>query len=328
MLNIAIDAAGGDHYPHHPVQGAIQALKERAELHITLIGPEKLIQDELDKQHYTSERLHIIDAPDIVGMDEAPAVAVKTKRNSSIVVGLGLHAQGKLDAFFSAGNTGALLAASMFILGKLPGVLRPTIGSIYPSVEGNKFMLDVGANIEVKPEALVQFGIMGKVFAENILNITSPRLGLMNVGEEPEKGREAVRQAYQLLKTRPDFVGNIEGRDVMQAKADIYICDGFVGNLLLKLGESIPENVLQILYSSPASKKLGEQEMQLFKNVLLEALAPFDYQLVGGVPFLGVNGVSMVGHGGSSPLAIKNSVLNAEKFIRLDVNEQIKNALA
>lgn len=328
MLNIAIDAVGGDHFPHHPVQGAIQALGERSELNITLIGPEKLIRDELHKQDFAGERLHIIDAPDIIGMDEAPATAVKTKRNSSIVVGLGLHAQGKLDGFFSAGNTGALLAASMFILGKLPGVLRPTIGSIYPSVEGNKFMLDVGANIEVKPEALLQFGIMGKVFAENILNISSPRLGLLNVGEEEEKGREAVRQAHQLLKGRPDFVGNIEGRDVMQAKADIYICDGFVGNLLLKLGESIPENVLQILYGSPASKKLDKEQLQLFKSVLLEALAPFDYQLVGGVPFLGVNGVSMVGHGGSSPLAIKNSVLNAEKIIQLDVNEQIKSALA
>ncbi|MFW6347552.1 MAG: phosphate acyltransferase PlsX [Cyclonatronaceae bacterium] len=328
MLNIAIDAVGGDHYPHHPVQGAIQALNERPELNITLIGPETLIREELDKYSYSGSRLHIIHAPDIIGMNEAPAVAVKTKRRSSIVTGLGLHAKGKLDAFFSAGNTGALLAASMFILGKLPGVLRPTIGSIYPSIAGNKFMLDVGANIEVKPEALLQFGIMGKVFAQNLLHIKEPRIGLMNVGEEEEKGREAVRQAYQLLKGRPDFAGNIEGRDVMQAKADVYVCDGFVGNLLLKLGESIPENVLHILYGSPASKKLSKEELQLFKNVLLEALAPFDYQLVGGVPFLGVNGVSMVGHGGSSPLAIKNSVLSAEQFIRLDVNEQIKSALA
>ncbi|MCH8486875.1 MAG: phosphate acyltransferase PlsX [Candidatus Cyclonatronum sp.] len=327
MLKIAIDAVGGDHYPQNPVQGALMALKERDDIHIILLGPEQLVSDEVVKQGYSGNRLTVINAPEIIGMDESPATALKTKKHSSIAIGLTMHAQGKCDAFFSAGNTGALLGASMFILGKIEGVLRPTIGSIYPSVDGIKFMLDVGANIEVKPEMLVQFGIMGKVFAKNMLGIANPRLGLMNIGEEEEKGREAVRQAYALLKDREDFVGNIEGRDVLQGKADVYICDGFVGNLLLKLGESIPENILRIIYRSDRAKTLTQEEFGLIKSVMLDALAPFDYQLVGGVPFLGINGVSMVGHGGSSPLAIKNSILSAEKMVQKKVNEQIKAAL-
>lgn len=327
MLRIAIDAVGGDHYPQNPVQGAIDAVKERPDVGIMLLGPEKMISEEVEKQGYSGDNIRVIDAPQIIGMDEAPATAIKTKRDSSICVGLGMHAQQKCDAFFSAGNTGALLGASMFILGKIEGVLRPVIGSTYPSVEGNKFMLDVGANIDVKPEALYQFGLMGKVFAKNMLGIENPRLGLMNVGEEEEKGREAVRLAYNLLKHRDDFVGNVEGRDVMRAKADVFICDGFVGNLMLKLGESIPENVLNILKASERAKTLSSEELGFIKSVLLDALSPFDYQLIGSVPFLGVNGVSMVGHGGSTPLAIKNSIFSAEKIVKKQVNRQIKEAL-
>lgn len=327
MLRIAIDAAGGDHFPQNPVKGAIMALEERDDIHIILLGPEKLVSDEIEKQGYTGNRLTVVNAPDIIGMDESPSHALKTKKNSSMAIGLTMHAQGKCDAFFSAGNTGALLGASMFILGKIEGVHRPTIGSIYPSVEGIKFMLDVGANIDVKPEVLVQFGIMGKVFVKNMLGIPNPRLGLMNIGEEEEKGRENVRQAYALLKGREDFVGNIEGRDVLQGKADVYICDGFVGNLLLKLGESIPENILRIIHRSERAKSLTKEQLGLIQSVMLDALAPFDYQLVGGVPFLGINGVSLVGHGGSSPLAIKNSILSAEKMVQKKVNEQIKEAL-
>ncbi len=327
MLKIAIDAVGGDHYPQHPVKGAIEAATERPDLQMILVGPERMVSEEVEKQGFNGDNIHIVDAPEIIGMDESPAAAVKTKRHSSIAIGLGMHAQKKCDAFVSAGNTGALLAASMFILGKLEGVMRPTIGSTYPSIEGNKFMLDVGANIEVKPEALVQFGIMGKVFVENLLEIKNPRLGLMNVGEEEEKGRETVRLAYQLLKDRSDFVGNIEGRDVMQGKADVYICDGFVGNLLLKLGESIPSNIFHILKISDRVKGLDKEEAELIFSVLKDVMQPFDYQLVGGVPFLGVNGVSLVGHGGSTPLAIKNSVYSAEKMIKTKVNRQIEEAL-
>lgn len=320
---IALDAVGGDHYPENPVRGAIDAVTERDDITVLLLGPKKIVQQELDKQGYTGDRLRIIDAPDIIEMDESPSNAVKTKQNSSIVIGLGLHARGDCHAFVSAGNTGALLAASVIILGRLDGVLRPMIGSIFPTINGNKLMVDVGANTEVKPEMLVQFGLMGKIFAREILGIESPMMGLLNVGEEEEKGRESVRKAHELLKGRPDFAGNVEGRDIMKGKADVFICDGFIGNILLKFGESLPENIQMIIKQAMVRKNLTPEQMQLVGGVLKEAFRPFDYQLVGGVPFLGVNGTSLVGHGGSTPLAIKNMIFTAAHMVTYRVNEQI-----
>jgi len=320
---IALDAVGGDFYPGNPVKGAIAAVEERQDLTILLVGPQDLLNNELASNEYSGNRIKIIHAPDIIGMDESPSIAVKTKQNSSIAVGLSLHAQGKCDAFVSAGNTGALLAASVLILGRLEGVLRPVIGSVYPSIHGNKLMVDVGANIEVKAEMLVQFGLMGKIFAKNILGIQSPRIGLLNVGEEEEKGRESVKKAYELLKGRPDFVGNIEGRDVLQGKADVYVCDGFTGNLMLKLGESLPESLQVIIKQAMVRKNLNPEQMKLIGEVLHEAFKPFDYQHVGGVPFLGVNGISLVGHGGSSVLAIKNMIYTAALMVSKNVNGQI-----
>lgn len=320
---IALDAVGGDFYPNNPVNGAVAAVEERDDLTILLVGPEDLLKNALASSGYSGNRIKIIHAPDIIGMDESPSIAVKTKQNSSIAVGLTLHAQGKCDAFVSAGNTGALLAASVIILGRLEGVLRPVIGSIYPSIHGNKFMLDVGANIEVKAEMLVQFGLMGKIFAKNILGINAPRLGLLNVGEEEEKGRESVKKAFEFLKGRPDFVGNIEGRDILQGKADVYICDGFTGNLMLKFGESLPENLKAVIKQAMLRKNLSPEQMKMIGEVLNEAFSPFDYQHVGGVPFLGVNGISLVGHGGSSVLAIKNMIFTAALMVSKNVNGQI-----
>ena len=324
---IALDAAGGDFYPQRPVSGAIQAVEERDDIEILLIGPAKMVKDELNEQGYDGNKIKVIDAPDIIGMQESPSVAVKSKQQSSIANGLGLHAQGKCHAFVSAGNTGALMAASVMILGRIDGVLRPVIGSTYPSIHGNKLMVDVGANIDVKPEMLVQFGLMGKVFAKNVLDIDSPTIGLLNVGEEEEKGRESVKKAYELLKGREDFVGNIEGRDIMRGKADVYVCDGFVGNILLKYGESLPENLSAVIKQAMIRKKLQPEQMKLVADVLAEAFRPFDYQLVGGVPFLGVNGTSLVCHGGSTVLAIKNAIFTAAKMVTTKVNNQIKSEL-
>ncbi len=326
-MKIAVDAVGGDFHPQNPIKGALDALAERSDIHILLLGPEQLISDELKNHSYDSSRITIIDASDIIGMDEQPATAVKTKQDSSIVKGLSMHAAKKCDAFVSAGNTGALMAASVLILGRLPGVNRPTIGSTYPSIHGNKFMVDVGANIEVKPETLVQFGKMGKIFAKSILGIENPTMGLVNVGEESEKGTEITKQAYKLLKEIPEFVGNIEGRDIMLGKADVYICDGFVGNILLKYGESLPENLANVIKSAMLRMKLTPEEMHLVGEVLKETFRPFDYTLVGGVPFLGVNGISLVGHGGSPPHAIKNMIFTAAKMVEMKVNDKITSEL-
>jgi phosphate acyltransferase len=323
MIKIAVDAVGGDHYPENPVQGAIQAIAENKELAIILVGPEKMVKEELERQEYGGDRISVFHAPDIITMDDAPALAVKSKTNASIPVGLTMHAKKHCDAFVSAGNTGALLAASAFILGRLNGVLRPTISSVYPTVNGFRLMVDVGANLEVKPEMLHQFALMGEVYAREVMGVENPRIGLLNVGEEEEKGTEVLRKAHELLRSHPRFVGNVEGRDVLSCAADVYVCDGLTGNILLKFGESIPAALEALIHKAIVRQQIPPESIRPAMGILKEALAPFDYQSVGGVPFLGVNGVSFVGHGGSTPKAIKNMIHNAASMVSHHVNDKI-----
>lgn len=326
-LKIAVDAAGGDHYPHHPVQGAIAAVTERDDLHIVLVGPESMVKGALLEAGYTGDRISVVDAPEIISMEDS-VQAIKAKPNSSIVIGLGMHAQKHVDAFVSAGHTGVLLAASAVILGRLPGVLRPTISSVYPTTKGFRIMVDVGANLEVKPEMLYQFALMGEVYAKSEMGIEFPRIGLLNVGEEEEKGTETLRKAHELLKSHPRFVGNMEGRDILSGQADVFVCDGLVGNLILKFGESIPEAIQHLVGVAIAKQGLTPEQVKPVMGVLKQAFAPFDYQAVGGVPFLGVNGVSFVGHGGSTSLAIKNMIFKAASMVKHQVNEKIVAAVS
>lgn len=320
---IAVDAVGGDHYPESPVKGAIEASKEHRDLNIILLGPEETVKRELDKYEHDSQRIHVRHAPQIIDMDESPAQAVKTKRDSSIVAGLGMHKAGKCEGFVSAGNTGALLAASTFLLGKLDGVVRPAIAATYPTVKGFRLLMDAGANLEVRPEMYVQFAQMGSIYAEHVMGIEKPKVGLLNVGEEEEKGTDDLKEAFVKLGSLSNFVGNVEGRDILPAKADVFVCDGLVGNLLLKLGESIPENIEQFIGKGIKTLELSSGEAEKVIKVLKVSLAQFNYENVGGVPFLGVNGVSLVGHGGSSPKAMKNMVLNAVKCVENNVNDKI-----
>lgn len=260
-------------------------------------------------------------------MEESPAAAVKGKQQSSIVIGMGLHKAGKCDAFVSAGNTGALLAASTFILGKLEGILRPTIGAYYPTVKGFRLLLDAGANLEVKPEVALQFAKMGQVYCRNIIGVESPTVGLLNVGEEDEKGTEELKAIHKHIKDLPGFIGNVEGKDILSGKADVYLTDGLVGNILLKFGESIPATIMKLVERAVSKLDLEVEEIVAAQKILKTALAPFNYERVGGVPFLGVNGVSIVGHGGSSPLAIKNMIKSAVSCIENDVNGKIVSSL-
>ncbi|MEX0722882.1 MAG: phosphate acyltransferase PlsX [Gracilimonas sp.] len=324
---VAVDAAGGDFYPKNPVEGALQAIKENSDLTVLLVGPEDLIKKELADHSYDEKRVLIHDAPQVIGMEESPAQAVKTKQQSSIVVGIGLHKAGKCDAFVSAGNTGALLAASMFILGKLKGVLRPTIASYYPTLKGFRLLVDAGANLDIKPETALQFSKMAEIYCEQILKIDSPKVGLLNVGEEEGKGTEILKEIYNTLKQEDNFIGNVEGKDILSGKADVYICDGLVGNIVLKFGESIPDILQKMIGSAVQDMNLSEKEIQNIQKVLHTALSPFNYENVGGIPFLGVNGVSIVGHGGSSPLAIKNMIKSAVKTVENDVNGKIVASL-
>lgn len=324
---VAVDAAGGDFYPKNPVEGALQAIEENSDLTVLLVGPEEVIKKELGNHSYDTSRVLIQDAPQVIGMEESPGHAVKTKQQSSIVVGLGLHKAGKCDAFVSAGNTGALLAASMFILGKLEGVLRPTIAAYYPTIKGFRLLVDAGANLEIKPEMAIQFAKMAEIYCEQILSISSPKVGLLNVGEEEGKGTEELKEIFSALKQEDNFIGNVEGKDIMSGKADVYICDGLVGNIVLKFGESIPEILQTMIGGAVKELNLSPDEIKSIQKVLHKALSPFNYENVGGIPFLGVNGVSIVGHGGSSPLAIKNMIKSAVQTVENDVNGKIVASL-
>ena len=324
MIKIGVDAVGGDLYPEAQVEGALWALNEDSDLEITLFGPESLVKPHVESlEEFSSGRLHIYDSPQIVGMDESASSAVKTKPQSSITIGLTHQKEGQSHAFISAGNTGALLAASMLILGKLEGVSRPTIGSVYPTLSGFRLLVDAGANLELRPEHYLQFARMGVIYTREMLGVDDPKVGLLNVGEESEKGTENLREAFKTLSSLPCFIGNIEGRDIFPAKADVFLCDGLLGNILLKFGETIPETIAKLIGKRMKEEQMSPELQQRVFLLLKESLQPFNYEHVGGVPFLGVNGVSMVGHGGSSSLAIKNMILNAAKYVRLDLNQKI-----
>ncbi|MCW9706733.1 phosphate acyltransferase PlsX [Fodinibius salsisoli] len=324
---IAVDAAGGDHYPRSPVQGAIEAVNELPDLKIILVGPEDVVNDELSNHEYDSKRILVQHAPQVIGMDESPAQAVKTKQKSSIVTGIGMHKAGKCDAFVSAGNTGALLAASTFLLGKLEGVSRPVIAAIYPTIKGVRLVMDVGANLEVRPEMFTQFAQMGTIYAREIMGVEDPKVGLLNVGEEEEKGTDNLKAAFKELSKLSNFAGNIEGRDIFDAKADVFLCDGLVGNILLKFGESIPVALEKFVKRGIQQLELGPEEAKLIGKVLKVSLEEFNPDRVGGVPFLGVDGVSMVGHGSSTPKAVKNMILNTAKCLKHNINDKIVASL-
>jgi glycerol-3-phosphate acyltransferase PlsX len=326
-LHVAVDVVGGDHFPKNPIAGAKLALETHSHLTLHLLGPEPLIKEEAQSQELDLSRCVIHDAPDIIGMEESPSAALKTKPDSSIALGNGLVKKKHAQAFVSAGNTGALLAASMFILGKLDGVARPTICTVYPSKKGFRLLLDAGANLDLRPEHYVQFAKMGRIYARHLMEIDHPKIGLLNVGEEAEKGTEVLVEAYKVLQNLPEFVGNIEGRDILTGKADVFLCNGLVGNLLLKFGESIPDVLYELLAKTMKEKHLEPAQQALVAEVFKDALQPFNYENVGGMPFLGVDGISMVGHGGSTPKAIFNMISNAMHCVEVELNQRILTSL-
>lgn len=324
---IAVDAVGGDHYPESTVNGAVLAGQEQKDLKIILVGPEDAIQSELEGCDFDKSQIAVQHAPEIVGMDEEPARAIKTKQKSSIVTALKLQKAGECDAFVSAGNTGALMAASTLILGKLEGVTRPTIAAIYPTLVGPRLLLDAGANLILRDEMYKQFAVMGGVYAEKIMSIEHPKVGLLNVGEEDEKGTRELKKAFSSLSSLPNFIGNVEGHDILSGKADVYICNGLIGNLILKLGESIPHAVQKMIGSTANKMNLTMEQKDLIFNVLNKSLHKFNPETVGGVPFFGIDGVSMVGHGGSTSIAVKNMIFNAAKCVENNINRKISDSL-
>ena len=329
-IKIVVDTMGGDFAPLNDVSGAVIAAEEKQDsIEIILVGKENLIKDELSKHKVNLKNISIVNATETVTMEDSPTESLKSKSDSSISVGLKLVKEKKADAFISAGNTGAVMTASILKLGRIPGVGRPTIGSLFPTDKGKTMVFDVGASVDCKPAHLLEFGIMGSIYMKNVYNIENPKVALLSVGEEKSKGDTLTLEAYELLeKSNLNFIGNVEGRDVLRGKADIIVCDGFVGNVILKFAESVLD-VMKSKFRSYAEKgflkKIWVGMMYgTLKNVVLK---DFDYQEYGGVPLLGVNGISIIGHGKSSPIAIKNMIYKAEEMVRKGVNSKIEQEL-
>lgn len=316
VCRIAVDAMGGDNAPFNEIAGAVSALRDAGGFELILVGNEEKINEVAAHKNISLKDVEILHASEVIGMKETPTVALRQKKDSSLVVGANLVKAKKADAFVSAGNTGAMMAVSTLIIGRIPGVGRPTIGASLPTIKDKPCTVyDVGASIDSKPQHLLDYAIMADIYVSEILGIKNPSIGLLNVGEEESKGNTLVLEAAKLLKeTNLNFVGNVEGRDIFGGKTDIVLCDGFVGNVLLKFGESFL-TLLKVKLKQHAEKGLiNKIKIGLFKNTLKAALSDLDYQKHGGVPLLGINGISIIGHGSSSPMAIKNMVIRAKEM--------------
>ena len=330
-IRIAIDAMGGDHAPSAVIEGVVRAVQRRPDyLEVILCGPQERLQDELTAQQVdTGLPISIADAPDVIGMDDAPTVALKTKPRSSIHVGLGMHKAGKADAFISAGNTGAVMAASLCIIGRDPHVARPSVIAYFPTTEGNCILLDAGANIDSRAEHLVQFAQMGSIYAQRVMKRENPVVALLNVGEEPGKGTEMIKTAYELLRNTPDinFRGNIEGRDLLHHSADVVVCDGFIGNILLKFGESVSTVFTRLIEQEAQKLALSPEEANVIRKVLKGIHRRFDFEEYGGAPLLGITGNVVIGHGSSSSRAFERMVDVAATLVEQEVAVSIAETI-
>ncbi|MBI5700075.1 phosphate acyltransferase PlsX [Candidatus Saganbacteria bacterium] len=315
-MRIALDAMGGDFAPFEIIKGAQQAVAENPELELILVGRTEKIK---------SSRFSIIDARQTIGMDESPVAAVREKKDASINVALEAVKMGKADAVVSAGNTGAFMAAALFKLGRIPGVERPAIATIFPTRSGRVLCLDMGANSDNRPQHLKQFAEMGSLYAEHVLHVKSPRVGLLNIGEEPEKGNELTLAAYPLLKGSPiNFIGMIEAKEIISGKVDVVVCDGFTGNLILKFGESVSGFIIDLLKAELLKNPITWLASILLLPSILGIKKKVDSDEFGGAPILGINGVCIKAHGRAKAKAIKNAIRVAAEAVREKMIENIQ----
>jgi len=312
---IVVDAMGGDFAPTNAVLGALEAYNQNKSFELFLVGRSKQIEEVLLANNLSLKTEYIINTDEVIEMGDSPAASLKLKPNSSIVVGAQLVRDKKADAFVSAGNTGAMMAASTLIMGRIPGLGRPTIGAEMPNVNGICYLYDVGASKDSKPAHLFEYAVMGTIFAKVMGAVQNPKVGVLSMGEEEGKGNEVSEAAAKLLRaSNLNFIGNVEGRDILAGNVDVVVCDGYVGNIILKFGESVPKLLKQLLTKTAEKNFFDKILIGLSKNVLKKSLKSLDYQEYGGVPLLGVNGISIIGHGSSSVLAIKNMVLRADEM--------------
>lgn len=327
-MRIAVDGMGGDNAPAEIVKGCVQAaalIKDD----IYLVGKSGLLEKELKKYKFNREQIHIVHAPDVIENEDAPVRAVRTKKESSMVVGLNMVKSGEADLFISAGNTGALMAGSLFILGRIQGIDRPAIAATYPILgKGVSLLVDSGANAECKPNNLLEFATMGSIYMEKVLGIKNPKVGLVNIGAEESKGTTVLKAAYELLsKSSLNFRGNLEARNVPKGNADVIVCDGFTGNVILKLTEGLAWNILKLIKGKFTAGFIPKMGAALLAGKLKELKNEFDYSEYGGAPILGVKGAVVKMHGSSMANGVKNTILKGIPFAENNVVQIIQNSV-
>ncbi|HTS13369.1 MAG TPA: phosphate acyltransferase PlsX [Candidatus Limnocylindrales bacterium] len=330
MTTIALDAMGGDHAPRAEVEGAILAARE-LDVRIVLVGVEATVRQELSKhRQQRGLPIEIVNATEVITMRDSPSQAFRRKKDSSLHVAARLVHDGKADAVVSAGNTGAVMTVARFVLGTLPSVDRPALAAVFPNMkEKVTVILDVGANVDSKPAQIEQFAVMGEIYYRTIFGVKKPRVALLSIGEEEMKGNELTREAFNRLKhTALNFAGNVEGRDVFRGNVDVIVCDGFIGNVALKISEGLVEHIGGMLKKAIKSSLTSQLGYALSKRAFDDFRKRTDYSEYGGAPLLGVRGITIIGHGRSNPNAIKNAIRVAAELCRSRLNEKIEQELS
>ena len=326
LVKVAVDAMGGDHAPGEVVKGAVDAVNEKNNLKVFLVGKAPRIHEELSKYQYKNEQIEVVNAEEEISCDESPVEAIRKKKDSSIVVGMNMVKNGEADAFVSAGSSGAILVGGQVIVGRIKGIERPPLAPLIPTEQGVSLLVDCGANVDARPSHLVQFAKMGSIYMEHVMGIKKPRVAIVNIGAEEEKGNALVKETFPLLKECEDinFVGSIEAREIPHGYADVIVCEAFTGNVILKLYEGVASTLMSAVKQGMMSSLKSKIGALMVKPALKSTLKQFDTAQYGGAPLLGLNGLVVKTHGSSKAAEIKNTILQCAVFQEQDINQKIK----
>lgn len=329
MIKVAVDAMGGDHAPGELVTGACLAVNSRKDIKVLLVGREDIVSDELKKHTYNTDQIEIVNASEVIQTEEPPVNAIRKKKDSSIVVGMNMVRHGEADAFVSAGSSGAILVGGQVIVGRIKGVERPPLAPLIPTENGVSLLIDCGANVDARASHLVQFAKMGSIYMEHVVGISRPRVAIVNIGAEEEKGNALVKETFPLLKECPDinFIGSIEAREIPRGGADVIVSEAFVGNVILKLYEGVGDTLLHKVKKGMMTSFRSKIGALLVKPALKETLKSFDASQYGGAPLLGLNGLVVKTHGSSKRTEVCNSIIQCVTFKEQGINEKIKESL-
>ena len=326
MTKVVLDAMGGDKAPHEIIKGAIEAIQKRDDIHVILTGKEDVINKELAGYTYNKEQISVVHAEEIIETAEPPVMAIRRKKDSSIVVGMKLVKDGEADAFVSAGSSGAVLVGGQLLVGKIKGVERPPLAPLIPTEKGFSLLIDCGANVDARPSHLVQFAKMGSIYMEHVLGVKNPKVAIVNIGAEEEKGNALVKETFPLLKECQDinFIGSIEAREIPHGQADVVVCEAFVGNVILKLYEGVASVLVSKVNAGMMTSLRSKIGAFLVKPALKSTLKAFDASAYGGAPLLGLNGLVVKTHGSSTSKEVCNSIIQCVTFKEQRINERIK----